>query len=306
MAVEGVAEAVAVNVRTLVVPVTDCGKNAATTPDGMPVAVRATVPVNPPARAMETLATAVPPGAMVRPVGVTKTEKSCTFGFTVRLIATVWTIDPLVPVTTTVAGPVVAVREAVSVRRVLAPVVLGGVNTGVTPAGSPLAVKATAPANPPVRVIEIVLVPLVPRIKIRLGGAADRVKSAIEFTVTVMGVVRTKEPLVPVTVTFEVPSGVVLAAVNVSRVLLPVTGDGANEGVTPAGRPLTLKATEPANPPVRAIEIVVLPLVPGCNTTLVGVAESVKLGGTITPLAVQVIAGMAFAPGAVAVKPDAA
>ena len=84
---------------------------------------------------------------------------------------------PLVPVTVTVAAPTVAVLEAASVTIVLVPVVDVGLNVAVTPPGNPLAVNPTLPANPPVRVIVTVLVPLAPRLTVRLAGLVDKVKS---------------------------------------------------------------------------------------------------------------------------------
>jgi hypothetical protein len=59
----------------------------------------------------------------------------------------VWLSVPLVPVTVTVADPVVAVVEAVKVR-VLVPVVEAGLKLAVTPAGKPLAARATVPVKP--------------------------------------------------------------------------------------------------------------------------------------------------------------
>jgi hypothetical protein len=57
----------------------------------------------------------------------------------------------------TVAGPSVAVAEAVKVTVLLVPVVEAGLKLAVTPAGKPLAPNATALENPPVRVIVITL-----------------------------------------------------------------------------------------------------------------------------------------------------
>ena len=57
----------------------------------------------------------------------------------------------------TVAGPSVAVVEAVKVTVLLVPVVEAGLKLGVTPVGKPLALNATAFENPPVRVIVIAL-----------------------------------------------------------------------------------------------------------------------------------------------------
>ena len=57
------------------------------------------------------------------------------------------------------------------------------------------------------------------------------------------------EPLVPVMVRFELPTGV-LAVVVMARVELApaATEEGLNEAVEPVGSPLTLKLTEPLKP----------------------------------------------------------
>ena len=51
--------------------------------------------------------------------------------------------------------------DAVNVSE-LVPVVEAGLNAAVTPAGSPLALKATLPLNPPVGVTVMVLVAVAP------------------------------------------------------------------------------------------------------------------------------------------------
>jgi hypothetical protein len=91
----------------------------------------------------------------------------------------------------TVAAPRVAVLEAVSVSTLLVPVVVvvAGLKLAVTPVGKPLAVKATALANPPVRVMVTVLVPLAPRFTVRLVGLAARLKSGVAGFATVSAIV---------------------------------------------------------------------------------------------------------------------
>ena len=81
------------------------------------------------------------------------------------------------PLTVTVAPPSVAVADAVSVSVTDVPVVDVGLNAAVTPDGSPVALNATLEANPPVRVIVIVLVPDAPRATESVAGAADSEKS---------------------------------------------------------------------------------------------------------------------------------
>lgn len=55
------------------------------------------------------------------------------------------------------------------------------------------------------------------------------------------------EPDVPVSVSVYVPTAAELSAVKII-VLLPVVGLGANEAVTPEGRPDTERLTPPVNP----------------------------------------------------------
>src|SRR5215468_7333276 len=97
--------------------------------------------------------------------------------FTVRLIDVVRVRLPPVPVTVTVAGPIVAALEAANVNTLLVPVVEAGLKLAVTPLGSPLALSATAAVKPPERVIAIATVPLAPRLTVRLVGFGVSEKS---------------------------------------------------------------------------------------------------------------------------------
>ncbi len=78
------------------------------------------------------------------------------------------------PVTVTVAVPVAAVALAVKVS-VLVEVAGFGVNTAVTPLGSPEAARATLPEKPLNLVIVTVLVPAVPCTTLSVLGAAESV-----------------------------------------------------------------------------------------------------------------------------------
>ncbi len=75
-----------------------------------------------------------------------------------RLMATVCARLPDVPVIVTVAVPVAAVELAVRVSVLLLEAGLG-LNTAVTPLGSPAAERVTLPAKPFNGVIVIALVP---------------------------------------------------------------------------------------------------------------------------------------------------
>src|SRR5215510_11005868 len=96
---------------------------------------------------------------------------------TVRLTVVVWVRPPPVPVTVTVAAPSVAVLDADKLIVLLPPVVDDGLKLAVTPVGNPPALNATLPVNPPVRVMVIALVPLAPRLTVKLAGLAESEKS---------------------------------------------------------------------------------------------------------------------------------
>jgi hypothetical protein len=199
---------------------------------------------------------------------------------TVRLMGILCVKPPLTPVIVTVACPVVAVFDAAKVRALAFPVVEAGLKLAVTPAGNPLALNATLPVNPPVRVIVIVLIPLAPRSIVKLVGFATSEKSGVGCwtTVRVIVVVCVNPPPVPVMVTVAGPSVAVAEAVKVTVLLVPVVDAGLKLAVTPVGNPLALNATLPVKPPVRVIVIALFAVKPRVTFTLVGFAESAKSG----------------------------
>ncbi len=94
---------------------------------------------------------------------------------TVSAIVVVALRVPLVPVTVIVLVPAVAVLDAVRVS-VLVPVVEAGLKAAVTPAGKPLAAKATVPVNPFTGDTVMVLLPLAPWAMESVAGAALSLK----------------------------------------------------------------------------------------------------------------------------------
>jgi hypothetical protein len=200
--------------------------------------------------------------------------------FTVRLIVVVRVRPPPVPVTVIVAGPSVAVLDVARVITLLVPGASVGLKLAVTPLGNPLTLNATLPVKPPVRVMVIVLVPLAPRLTVRLVGFGESVKSGVGgwFTVRLIVAVRDRPPPVPVTVTVAAPRVAALDAANVNTLLVPVVEVGLKLAVTPLGNPLALNATLLVNPPVRVTVIVLVPLAPRLTVRLVGLAERVKSG----------------------------
>ena len=104
--------------------------------------------------------------------------------------------EPEVPVIVTVALPVVAVPDAVSVRVDVALPFAGGViglaeNAAVTPVGKPEALSVVAELKLFRLVMVMVLAPFVPWAMVREEGEAPMVKSGVAaaFTVKAMVVV---------------------------------------------------------------------------------------------------------------------
>jgi hypothetical protein len=208
--------------------------------------------------------------------------------------------EPEVPVIVTVAAPVVAVAEAVSVRvEVTVPFAVGVTglveNAAVTPLGRPEALRVVAELKPPVLVMVMVLAPLLPWVTVREAGDALMVKFgvAVELTVRAMVVVAVRLPEVPVMVTVDVPVVAVALAVSV-RTLLPVVGFVANAAVTPLGKPDAASVTLPLNPPASCTVIVLVPLLPCVTVRLLGESERVKLGAVVpaSRLMIPVVFGL--------------
>jgi hypothetical protein len=184
----------------------------------------------------------------------------------------------------TVAVPTVAVEDAVSVSVEVALPFAGGVTglvekVAVTPEGKPDALSVVAESKPPVLATVMVLVPLLPCVTVTDVGEALTLKAGVvvELTVSETVVVAVRLPEVPVIVTVADPVVAVLLAVNVT-VLVLVVGFVPNVAVTPLGKPDAARVTLPVNPPTSVTVIVLLPVLPWVTLTLVGEAESVKLG----------------------------
>jgi len=285
-----VAVALAVNVRTLV-DVVGLVPNAAVTPLGRAELESVTDPVKPPEGVTVTVLLPLVPWVTVRLAGDAESEKfGVAVAFTVRLTVVVCVSVPDVPVMVTEEVPVAAVALAVNVTLLLD--VVGLVpKLAVTPEGRPDADKLTLPVKPPEGLTVIVLLPLLPCVTVTLAGDAERVKFgvAVAFTVRLTVVVCVSVPDVPVIVTVEVPVVAVALAVSVNE-LVPVVLTGLNEAVTPLGRPDADKLTLPVKPPEGLTVIVLLPLLPCVTVTVVGEAESEKLGVAVAGKLTQLLA----------------
>jgi hypothetical protein len=158
-----------------------------------------------------------------------------------------------------------------------APVNEVGLNPAVAPVGNPLTLSPTVPLNPfnaPTFTVYVVEPPTVTDWD---EGVAEIVKSggAVTFKETVVACV--SEPLVPVIVSVEEPTGVVDAVVTVRVELAPgPIADGLNEAVAPAGKPLALSPTLPVNEPTAPTLTAYVVLPPTTTLFEDGVALTVK------------------------------
>jgi hypothetical protein len=85
-------------------------------------------------------------------------------------------------------------------------------------------------------------------------------------------VVWVRLPEMPVMVIVAEPTGAVLDAVSV-RMLVPVVLVGLNDAVTPDGRPLAVKATDPVKLLIPLTVMVLVPLLPCTTLMLLGPAD---------------------------------
>ena len=238
------AELDAVRVTTLVA-VAGLGAKEAVTPLGRPVADRVTAPVKPCAPVMVMVSAVLLPCVVVIE-GAEAARVKLGAMLTVRAMVVEAVRAPEVPVMVTVAAPVAAVLEAVSVST-LEPVVGLVAKAAVTPLGRPLAARVTAPVNPETSVTVTVSVPLVPCVMVKVGAEGARVKLGGWVTVRETAVTVDRSPEVPVMVTVLSPTVAEEVAVKVTR-LEPVAGLVAKEAVTPLGSPEAAKVTSPVKP----------------------------------------------------------
>ena len=141
---------------------TEDGAKLACMPAGRPVALTDTLPVSPPTKAIVIVSVGFVPIGIVIAIGAAVMVK---FGAetTVRLIAALLTVDPLVPVTWSGYVPGIAAAVAVNVRFLpAAPTTEVGLKAAVTPDGSPVTPNVMVPPKPPVMPTVTLLVAVVP------------------------------------------------------------------------------------------------------------------------------------------------
>lgn len=176
---------------------TDPGANDAVMPLGNPVAEKVTTPVKPFNAVTVTNGVADPPcGALAVPGAVIEKSGAAIVRFTVAVCVN----DPLTPCTVIGNVPAAADADAVNVRaEVPDPDTEAGPNEAVTPVGSPVADRATLPANPPTGDTVIVEPVALPAVVLTPVGLAEIVKSVFPMT-NVTGMLWVSAPLTACTV----------------------------------------------------------------------------------------------------------
>jgi hypothetical protein len=150
------------------------GLNVAVTPLGNADADKLTLALKPFCEVTVTLLVPLAPWKTLRLLGDADNVKLPAL-FTARVMMTVLVRKPDVPATVTLTTPMLAALLAVNVS-VLLFRVLAGLNEAITPLGRPDADKLTLLAKPFCGLTVIVVVPLPPRVMLRLLAEAEREK----------------------------------------------------------------------------------------------------------------------------------
>src|SRR2546422_1613201 len=202
---------------------------------------------------------------------------------TVGVAEVLWVAVVAAPVIVRVYVPGVAVpapTESVEPPPVVTEV---GLSVAVAPAGVPVTDRGIVSAEPLVTAVEMVDVPLAPWAKERLVGLALMEKSlggGGAVTVRVTEALCVALVAAPVTVRVYVPGVAVPAPTESVEPPPVVTEVGLSVAVAPAGVPVTDRGIVSAEPLVRVVEMVDVPLAPWTKERLVGLALMEKsLGG---------------------------
>jgi hypothetical protein len=237
-------------------------RNDPVTPLGRPEKLNVTVLVNPFSGVKVSVLLADAPCATLSVAGAADSVK-VGGRETVRVTAVLLVRAPEVPVMVTIALTAAADPVAAKVTGPAWPAATAP-NVAVTPGGSPETASATVALNPFWLFTEMLVAPVAPALIFKLAGVAESVKLAGAATLIAMVVWLVIAPELPVTVMTEDP-GIALAAACKVSVVERVADAGLNIAVTPAGRPLTAKATALLKLPIR-VTVIVLGALPPCGT----------------------------------------
>ena len=195
--------------------------------------------------------------------------------------------EPEVPLIVTVVVPADAELDAAKVTTLL-PVVGLVPKLAVTPDGKLVADRVTEPLKPLASVTVTVSVALLPCVTETLDDVGASVKLPAALTVSAMVVLAVSEPEVPLIVTVVVPAVAELDAAKVTT-LLPVVGFVPKLAVTPAGKLVAAKVTEPLKLLTSVTVTVSLALLPCVTDRVDAAGASVKLPAALTVSAMVVL-----------------
>jgi hypothetical protein len=193
---------------------------------------------------------------------------------------------PDLPVMVTVDVPIDAVDGISSVSVALEGVV-PVLKDPTTPVDRPEIVTVTVLPKPFCGVKVRVLVAAAPRGTLRVLGEADNVNVGGKVTVSATVVLLVRAPELPAIVTVAVAAAAVLAAVKVTVVWPPLMAPKL--AMTPEGNPEAASAIALLKPFKAVMAMALVTVAPALRLTLAGVAETVKLAGAATVIAIVVL-----------------
>lgn len=263
----------------------EAGARLAVTPEGWPVADKATEPVNPFSAATLTLKVVEFPTTTDREPGVAERLKSGGWvaAFTVTLTVVLWTRLPLVPVRVMTYVPADAELFVETFRVQLPdPVIAAGLQFAAMPAGIPLSARVTVPANPLLPATLNVNAAEPPIVIVWEAGKTESEKSGepvFDVNVTPTVLLWLRVPLAPATVKVYVPATAVLLVDTLSVAVPEVLIDaGLKLACIPTGNPLTVRDTKPENPSIAETVTLKLALWPIPIVWALGLVDSEKSG----------------------------
>lgn len=252
------------------------GLKAMFTPFGKPSSDRLTSPLNPSIGATVIVVEPLVPGLRVRVLGDAERRKLGDGSIVTLIDVVAWRL-PAIPLSVTVYSPGTVLSDEVRVNTLFCAAIA---NDASTPFGNPIAYKLTLSLKPFCASTVIVVVPPEPCSKVKLFGAAERLKLGEGSTVRVTVEFAAKLPATPATAISYTPGLAVAVAVRFSILCVPATA-GLNSATIPLGNSVANNITSSANPFCAPTVIVVDSPAPWSTVRLLGEIEREKLGAAV-------------------------
>jgi hypothetical protein len=248
------------------------------TPFGKPFSERLTSPLNPSIGTTVIVVEPLAPGLRVRRLGDAERLKVGD-GSIVTLIDVVARRLPAIPLSATVYSPGIALSDEVRVNTLFC-AAIAKLNDANRPLGNPIAYKLTRSLKPFCASTVIAVVPPEPCSKVKLFGAAERLKLGEGSTARVTVEFASRLPATPATANSYTPGSAVALAVRFSVLCVPATA-GLNSATIPLGNSVANNVTSSANPFCAPTVIVVDSPAPCSTVRLLGEIEREKPGAAV-------------------------